>query len=285
MRNKATEAVDKVREHYLSRKYDNVEEIVYTENVVDLSDIEEYVINNDTIVITSDEEITKDEVLILPGNDEYQSLIALKVTNVEKNGNNYTLNVEEPEITDIVDNMNVEFSQSVNFENFIPEEGVKIVKSEEKSSRSSIKKDKESFEFGESGTLAELEINITDGKLKLSSEWEEANGNINLTEAGNYALGPNGDLLSKFDNGYEIIGKVKIKDLIVNGNFELEDDKVAFDVNAKATVDASLSMKGNISGKSIKIGKITTKNPLSPVTFVIDVYLNVDFEGEISIYM
>lgn len=273
----AVSIIDKTWEHYLTKEYDDIEEIAYKDNVMDFTTCKDYVLQQNTLFMSSEEEITEGKVIILTAQDEYQNLLAYKVTEVDRVDNNYELEVTEPEIDDILSYMNIEFSELVNLDSFIPADGVKVVDTVTVAS---------GFNNDQKGTVKTLEVNITDNKLKISPEWEAINAKINISESKlynkNYLFGKAGKVHKKFEGGYEVVGKVAIKDLILNGNVEY-DKKMAFDFNVGATVQFSLSLKGNIKGERVKIGEITVKKPLSPVSFVIDFYLYVDFEGEIKV--
>lgn len=76
----AAAAIDTTWQHYLAKEYGNFHKVDYTENVIDLSMVEDYVYESDTILISTEEEITEGKILILATQDEYKSLIAFKVT-------------------------------------------------------------------------------------------------------------------------------------------------------------------------------------------------------------
>ena len=73
----------------------------------------DYVLQDNTLYIASEKEISEGAVLVLATKDEYHSLIALKVTEVDKNDTNYILEVTDPELEDIVEYMNLEFSEVI----------------------------------------------------------------------------------------------------------------------------------------------------------------------------
>lgn len=278
----ATAAVDKTWEHYLSKEYGSFEKIEYTENVIDLSTNDNYVYENGAVMISSEQEITEGKIILLATKDENKSLVALKVTAVEKDGSNYILDVTEPELEEVIEGMNIEFSELVSFDDFIPAEGVTVVNTDNVSQKNL--KSRSEFNGDKSGTVTELQVNFTDNKLKLSSEWEAAHAKFNFSEAQNYVNSTVSGIVPKWKTGYEIVGKVKIKDLILNGGAEFEDGKLGFNVNAGATIDTSLSVKGNVKGVTVNIGTVpVTTNPFSPVKLLVDIYVTFDIEGEIKI--
>lgn len=273
----AISIIDRTWEHYLTKEYGNVEEIVYKDNVMDFISCGDYVLQDNTLYIASEKEISEGAVLVLATKDEYHSLIALKVTEVDKNDTNYILEVADPELEDIVEYMNLEFSEVINLDNFKPAEGVTVVETTTVGA---------GFNNDQKGTVTTLEVNITDKKLKVSPEWEAINAKLNITESKmynkNYLIGQAGQVIPKYKSGYEAIGKIKIKDLILNGSVEY-DNKLAFDFNVGATAEFSLALKGYLKGNRMKVGEIEVRKPFSPVTFAIDFYVFVDFEGEIKV--
>lgn len=273
----AISIIDRTWEHYLTKEYENVEEIVYKDNVMDFISCGDYVLQDNTLFIASEKEISEGAVLVLATKDEYHSLIALKVTEVDKNDTNYILEVTEPELEDIVEYMNLEFSEVINLDDFKPAEGVTVVETTTVGA---------GFNNDQKGTVTTLEVNITDKKLKVSPEWEAINAKLNITESKmynkNYLIGQAGQVIPKYKSGYEAIGKIKIKDLILNGSVEY-DSKLAFDFNVGATAEFSLALKGYLKETRMKVGEIEVKKPFSPVTFAIDFYVFVDYEGEIKV--
>lgn len=273
----AISIIDRTWEHYLTKEYGNVEEIVYKDNVMDFISCGDYVLQDNTLYIASEKEISEGAVLVLATKDEYHSLIALKVTEVDKNDTNYILEVTEPELEDIVEYMNLEFSEVINLDDFKPAEGVTVVETTTVGA---------GFNNDQKGTVTTLEVNITDKKPKVSPEWEAINAKLNITESKmynkNYLIGQAGQVIPKYKSGYEAIGKIKIKDLILNGSVEY-DSKLAFDFNVGATAEFSLALKGYLKETRMKVGEIEVKKPFSPVTFAIDFYVFVDYEGEIKV--
>lgn len=273
----AISIIDRTWEHYLTKEYGNVEEIVYKDNVMDFISCGDYVLQDNTLYIASEKEISEGAVLVLATKDEYHSLIALKVTEVDKNDTNYILEVTDPELEDIVEYMNLEFSEVINLDDFKPAEGVTVVETTTVGT---------GFNSDQKGTVTTLEVNITDKKLKVSPEWEAINAKLNITESKmynkNYLIGQAGQVIPKYKSGYEAIGKIKIKDLILNGSVEY-DSKLAFDFNVGATAEFSLALKGYLKGNRMKVGEIEVKKPFSPVSFTIDFYVFADFDGEIKV--
>ncbi len=273
----ATAAIDTTWQHYLAKEYGNFHKVDYTEDVIDLSTIEDYVYESDTILISTEEEITEGKILILATQDEYKSLIALKVTAVEKDGNNYILDVTEPTLDEIVVAMNVEFSQIANWDNFIPAEGVTVLDGNNVAA---------SGGFDHTGSEKTFEVNFTDKKLTYSDEWEDIHGKLTLNGINidnvNYFKDSKGNMMSKYKEGVEIVGKVTIKDLIIKGYAEY-DGNLEFNVETGATISSSLSIKGKKEEQIIKIGELPLKTFGSPISFVVDVYVVASLEGEIKV--
>ncbi len=273
----ATDAINKTWEHYLSKEYGNFEKIEYTENVIDLSSVEDYVYENNTVLVSTEQEITEGKVLIFATKDEYKSLIALKVTAVEKDGNNYILDVTEPTLDDIVVSMNVEFSQIANWDNFIPAEGVTVLDGESVAA---------SGDFNHTGSEKTFEVNFTDKKLKYSDEWEDIHGKLTLNGINidnvNYFKDSKGNMMSKYKEGVEIVGKITIKDLIIKGYAEY-DGNLEFNVESGATISSSLSIKGKKEEQMIRVGELPIHTFGSPFSFVVDVYVVATMEGEIKV--
>ncbi len=272
----ANNAIDKAWEHYLSKEYGNFEEIEYTENVIDLSAVEDYVYENNTVLVSTKQEITEGKVLVFATRDEYKSLFAVKVTSVEKEGDNYILDVTEPTLDEIVESMNIEFSQIANFDNFIPAEGITVLAGESVVSTG----------FDHSGSEKTFEVNFTDNKMKFSDEWEAIHGKLSLngisTDNINYFKDAKGNMMSKYKEGVEIVGKITIKDLILKGFVEY-DDKLEFNMEAGATISSSLSIKGKKEEQIIRVGELPITTFGSPVSFVVDIYLVATLEGEIKV--
>lgn len=273
----ATEAIDMTWEHYLAKEYGNFEKIQYTENVIDLSTVEDYVYESNTILVSSEQEITEGKVLVLATKDEYKSLFALKVTSVEKDGNNYILDVTEPTLDDIVVAMNIEFSQIANWDDFIPAEGVTVLDGKNVAA---------SGDFDHTGSEKTFEVNFTDKKLTYSDEWEDIYGKLTLngisTKNVNYFKDSKGNMMSKYKEGVEIVGKITIKDLIIKGYAEY-DGNLEFNVEAGATISSSLSIKGKKEEQMIRVGELPIYTFGSPFSFVVDVYLVASLEGEIKV--
>ncbi len=278
----AVAVIDTTWKHYLSKEYENIQEIEYAKNVIDLSQVEDYTYEDDKVTISKEVEITEGAILIFATKDAEKRLFALKVTKVSKDGDKYIIDVTEPEFEEVFTKMDIEFTELVDFNEFIPAEGVKLVGiSDSDTEKRAVKS---GFNGDKKGTVAELEVNFTDNKLKISTEWEAAHAKFNFSEAQSYVTSTASGLVSKYDAGYEVIGKVKIKDLILNGGVEWEDGQLGFNVNCGATMVTSLSIKGNATGKSINIGSVPiTANPFSPVKLLLDIYVTVGVEGEIKI--
>ena len=273
----ATDAINKTWEHYLSKEYGNFEKIEYTENVIDLSSVEDYVYENNTVLVSTEHEITEGKVLIFATKDEYKSLIALKVTAVENDGNNYILDVTEPTLDEIVVAMNIEFSQIANWDNFIPAEGVTVIDGESVAATG---------DFNHTGSEKTFEVNFTDKKLKYSDEWEDIYGKLTLNGINidnvNYFKDSKGNMMSKYKEGVEIVGKITIKDLIIKGYAEY-DGNLEFNVESGATISSSLSIKGKKEEQMIRVGELPIYTFGSPFSFVVDVYVVATMEGEIKV--
>ncbi len=273
----ATDAIDMTWEHYLAKEYGNFEKIEYTENVIDLSTVEDYVYESNTILVSSEQEITEGKVLVLATKDEYKSLFALKVTSVEKDGNNYILDVTEPTLDDIVVAMNIEFSQIANWDDFIPAEGVTVLDGKNVAASGS---------FDHTGSEKTFEVNFTDKKLTYSDEWEDIYGKLTLngisTKNVNCFKDSKGNMMSKYKEGVEIVGKITIKDLIIKGYAEY-DGNLEFNVETGATISSSLSIKGKKEEQRIRVGELPIYTFGSPFSFVVDVYVVATMEGEIKV--
>lgn len=301
----AEELLDLVWNHYLNREFKNVNEVNYAENVIDLSDITNYKYSDNQLIVSTDKEISEGKVLVLGENDEYIAGLAVKVTKVSRENSIYTLDVTKPELEEIVDSFYLSTSQLVDFEGFEPAEGVSIEEAGTENVKSDveipvaaatfnniIKADRNEllaakFNADRSGKFLKLNLNLTEGKISTSAIWEEFGYELETSKAKlyQYTVDEKGKLTSKFDDsGFEVKGGLTLKDLVLNGEVEYDGGKkgVKFDFNTGIKVQPSLSLKGNIKGKQIKIG---SKNIHLCYGFAAraDIYLYVDFSGEISV--
>lgn len=300
----AEELLDLVWNHYLNREFRNVNEINYAENVIDLSDITNYEYSDNQLIVSTNKEISEGKVLVLGESDKYIAGLAVKVTKVSKGNGVYTLDVTTPELEEIVDSFYLSTSQLVDFEGFEPAEGVTVEEVGTETAYSEklpmstvvsddiIKADRNEllsvkFNADRKGKFLKLNLNLSEGKISTTAIWEELGYELETSKAKlyQYTVDEKGKLTSKFDDsGFEVKGGLTLKDLVLNGEVEYDVGKngVKFDFNTGIKVQPSLSLKGNIKGKQIKIG---SKNIHLCFGFAAraDIYLYVDFSGEISV--
>jgi len=323
----AQELLSAAWEYYLNRPFSNQTDIVYQEQVKDLSRISEYSYDDGKLTVadnlqTADgltkeeaERITAGTVLVLGASASYPEGLALKVTGVEKNAAGYVWSVTEPELGEVVESLYLEFSQIADFDDFVPEEGVRVLETDGQDTADakgqSLDGQEEgmlaqavgenalnqtfaeqnaerlygvSFNADKKGKLLKMDLNLTDGKAKVSPVFEQYGAQLDISNASlyQYAVDESGKLISKFESGMEIHGGLTVKDLILNGTVSYEGKDLVFDVNTGITVQPSLSIKGNAKGKQYKIGTFSI-----PISFCVsakaEMYLCVDFEGELSV--
>lgn len=300
----ANELLDLVWSNYLNREFVNTNEINYAENVIDLSSVKEYKYADNKLVIRADADIAEGKVLVLGESDEYIAGLAVKVTKVSKENGIYTLEVIEPKLDEIVDSFYLSTSQLVDFEGFEPEEGVTVEEVGTQTAKIEklpvptavsydiIKADRNEllsikFNADRNGKFLKLNLNHTEGKVSTTAVWEELGFEIEASKAKSYqyAVDENGKLTNKFDDsGFELKGGLTLKDLVLNGevSYDAKKNDVKFDFNAGIKVQPSLSMVGSVKGKQIRMG---SQNISLGYGFAarIDIYLYVDFNGEISV--
>lgn len=261
--------------------------------------------------------ITAGTVIVLGANAENPYGIALKVTGteVEKDAAGYVWTVTEPELDEVVENFHLELSQIADFADFVPEEGVTVLEADAQDvadgrvqspdgqeegrfdqavganalNQTFLTQNRErlygvSFNEDKKGKLLKLDLNLTEDKIKVSPIFEQYGAQLDMSKAETYqyAADESGKLISKFESGMEIHGGLTIKDLILNGTIEYQGGALIFDINTGITVQPSLSIKGNVKGKQYKVGTFSV--PLGwGFSAKAEIYLCVDFEGELSV--
>lgn len=122
---------------YLNSSKPGTNEVTYVESVKDLSKEDKLEVTKEGANESVSEEGTKGlevgDVFIAPPSAEYPAGTALKVTKKTLNADGtYTIETERPEISEVFEKIEIDTDEIIaRAENFVPEEGVTIITSEE----------------------------------------------------------------------------------------------------------------------------------------------------------
>lgn len=285
--------LDSTYNSYMNREYENVVDIVYRDEVVDLSELTDYEYVGDTLKIKTDEELTAGSIIILGATDDWSEGLSLKVVEATKNNGSYSIKVEAPQLDEVVESMEMEIDKVVELENFIPEDGVTATFEETEiaahtsnffngkiASPQIISND---FDASIKGTFLKLEVKLGDNKVKLSPSWERIGLKVDISQkSSNYFVNSNGEFSSKFESGIAVKGAIKLKDLILKGSVGYKDKKVTFDVTSGITLENEITLEGKVEGKQYKLGTATVHLGWG-ITVNVDLYLKIDVNGKASV--
>ncbi len=312
----ATEWMNAIHEKYLDREFGNSYAATYKENVREMFNETEYTVTDNTLMLKTDKDIAKGEILILGGNTEHISGIVRKVDEVvAHNGEDYTLTVSEPEVEEVIEEMDFEFSKILETGEFVPAEGITVVEnreseSEEESGEVELSIDPtlfgggaqvtplvnkatskpnvvlldKDFSYGKSGTFFDKSITCSSDLLKLNSEFPGSKlSNNNDNYADSFYIDKNGNRKSKYDSGYEVELGLKLSNFKLYGSvdYRVLIHSSAFTVNASVDVTPYFAIRGNAS-KTIRIGYIPC-NIGYGFAADIDINLVISVNGEISV--
>ncbi|MBQ9700296.1 MAG: hypothetical protein IJV71_06705 [Lachnospiraceae bacterium] len=285
--------LDNAYNSYMNREYENVANIVYRDEVVDLSELTDYEYVGDTLRIKTDEELAIGSIVILGATDDWCEGLALKVVDTEKNNGSYSIKVEAPQLDEVVESMEMEIDKVVELENFIPEDGVTATfeETEIAAHTSNLFNGKidspqiisNDFDASIKGTFLKLEVKLGDNKVKLSPSWERIGLKVDISQkSSNYFVNSNGEFSSKFESGIAVKGAIKLKDLVLKGSVGYKDKKVTFDVTSGITLENEITLEGKVEGKQYKLGTATVHLGWG-ITVNVDLYLKIDVNGKASV--
>lgn len=124
---------------YLAKDEAGKNEVVYVENVKDFSKEDKFEVNKvgTTKAISANvaSSLEVGDVFITPPTSEYPTGLALKVSKKTLNADGtYSIETVKPDISEVFEQINIDAEAIAKAENFIPEEGVKIIKDNNSSS-------------------------------------------------------------------------------------------------------------------------------------------------------
>lgn len=273
----------------------------------------EIVIEDDTVYLSPEmgKDIAEGTIFIIPGD---YSGVAKKAVSVDTVDGQVVVQTATPELEEVFDELEFSFIGAPAFEDITPlQEGVVIVQPSEVVSTSlgnesgkvislgnhtavETKNKKKSINF-------DIEINLTKGKLtpnvaftdffkaEAALEYEKFFGKKMTSEAGEILkkthtvmrYDKKGNLIlekeEEWKAGYEITGKLKVKDLYIE--VECENNLKSLSSKLHFTIDSSLKIKGNLSG-SVPIYETVIPGPAGVwVKVIFSVY--VDVNGELTV--
>lgn len=282
---------------YLNKPFVEKEKIELNDDVIELKD-QNVTVVNDFFTYDKADTLKAGDIIILPPTEEYVGGVARRVESISGNTvNTVTPKLEEvyetlqfssvttPELSDIK-----AVNDGVTFENYSEIE-LTSAKSKPQVTTLALNSNNNGdvLLLANKGASFNVNINITKGKLSIDEGWNSLSGSFSEEDIKNnypqFKFDKNGNMYtSKYNNGYEIKGKISISDLSLTNDVDFGLiqglKKAETKVNFKASVN--LSVKGKINET---IDVFTTSIPIGTTGLWVDAVFSLVFDsnGDVSV--
>ncbi len=282
---------------YVNKPFVEKEKIELNDDIIDLKE-QKITVANDSFTYDKAEKLKVGDIIILPPTEEYVGGVARKVESISGN----TVNTVTPKLEEVYEILQLSSvtvpkvsdikaaNDGVTFENYSE---IELTSAKGKPQVTTLalnsNNNADVLLLGNKGASFNVNINVTKGKLSIDEGWNSLSGSFSEEDIKNnypqFKFDKNGNMYtSKYNNGYEIKGKISISDLSLTNDVDFGLiqglKKAETKVNFKASVN--LSVKGKIN-EAIDI--FTTSIPIGTTGLWVDAVFSLVFDsnGDVSV--